>query len=83
MVFRKKKQLEDKVEARFQQAVSLIRDLDRPEFNRLIDGLKLTWEGYNRIRRIQTTEEKESAPIIEAEKEAMEEIEKEMDYRKH
>ena len=83
MVFRKKKQLEDKVEARFQQAVALIRDLDRPECNRLIDGLKLTWEGYNRIRRIQTTEEKESAPIIEAEKEAMEEIEKEMDYKKH
>ena len=83
MVFRKKKQLEDKVEARFQQAVALIRDLDRPEFNRLIDGLKLTWEGYNRIRRIQTTEEKESAPIIEAEKEAIEEIEKEMDYKEH
>ena len=83
MVFRKKTQLEDKVEARFQQAVALIRDLDRPEFNRLIDGLKLTWEGYNRIRRIQTTEEKESAPIIEAEKEAIEEIEKEMDYKEH
>lgn len=83
MVFRKKKQLEDKVEARFQQAVSLIRDLDRPEFNRLIDGLKLTWEGYNRIRKVQTTEEKESAPIIEAEKEARKEIEKEMDYKEH
>lgn len=69
MVFRKKKQIEDKVEARFQQAVSLIRDLDRPEFNRLIDGLKLTWEGYNRIRRVQTTDEKEDAERAKTEKE--------------
>jgi len=69
MVFRKKKQIEDKVEARFQQAVSLIRDLDRPEFNRLIDGLKLTWEGYNRIRKVQTTDEKEDAERAKTEKE--------------
>lgn len=69
MVFGKKKQIEDKVEARFQQAVSLIRDLDRPEFNRLIDGLKLTWEGYNRIRRVQTTDEKEDAERAKTEKE--------------
>lgn len=68
-IFGKKKQIEDKVEARFQQAVSLIRDLDRPEFNRLIDGLKLTWEGYNRIRRVQTTDEKEDAERAKTEKE--------------
>ncbi len=72
MVFRKKRQIEDKVEARFQQAVSLIRDLDRPEFNRLIDGLRLTWEGYNRIRKVQTTDEKEDAERAK--------IEKELDY---
>lgn len=75
MVFRKKKQIEDKVEARFQQAVSLIRDLDRPEFNRLIDGLKLTWEGYNRIRKVQTTDEKEDAERAKTEKE--------LDYIEH
>lgn len=69
MVFRKKRQIEDKVEARFQQAVALIRDLDRPEFNRLIDGLKLTWEGYNRIRKVQTTDEKEDAERAKTEKE--------------
>lgn len=74
-IFRKKKRIEDKVEARFQQAVSLIRDLDRPEFNRLIDGLKLTWEGYNRIRRVQTTDEKEDAERAKTEKE--------LDYIEH
>ena len=74
-IFGKKRQIEDKVEARFQQAVSLIKDLDRPEFNRLIDGLKLTWEGYNRIRRVQTTDEKEDAERAKTEKE--------LDYIEH
>ncbi len=73
MVFRKKKPIEDKVEARFQQAVGLIKDLDKREFKRFIEGIQLTWEGYDRIRRVQTTEEKETAPIAE--------IEKEMDYK--
>lgn len=75
MVFRKKKQVGDKVEARFQQAVSLIRDLDRREFNRLMEGLKLTWEGYSRIRNVQTTEDKEDAERAK--------IEKEFDYIEH
>lgn len=67
-IFRKKKRVEDKVEVRFQQAVVLIRDLDRREFNRLIDGLKLTWEGYNRIRAVQTNEDKEYAEIEKTER---------------
>lgn len=67
-IFRKKKRVEDKVEVRFQHAVVLIRDLDRREFNRLIDGLKLTWEGYNRIRAVQTNEDKEYAEIEKTEK---------------
>lgn len=67
-LFRKKRKIADKVEARFQQAVGLIRDLDRREFNRLIDGLKLTWEGYNRIRAVQTNEDKEVAEIEKTER---------------
>lgn len=67
-LFRKKRKVADKVEARFQQAVGLIRDLDRREFNRLIDGLKLTWEGYNRIRAVQTNEDKEAAEIEKTER---------------
>lgn len=67
-IFRKKKRVTDKVEARFQQAVGLIRDLDRREFNRLVDGLKLTWEGYNRIRAVQTNEDKEFAEIEKTER---------------
>lgn len=72
MVFRKKKQIADKVEARFQQAIGLIKDLDKREFKRFIEGLQLTWEGYDRIRRVQTTEDKETADVAK--------IEKELDY---
>lgn len=68
-LFRKKKQAVDKVEARFQQAVDLFKDLDKREFKRLIEGIELTWEGYNKIRQVQTTDEKESADVARIEKE--------------
>lgn len=65
MWFKKKKSnLElDKVEARFQQAVDLFKDLDKREFKRLMDGIQLTWEGYNKIRQVQTVDEKVVADI--------------------
>lgn len=73
MAFWKKRKVEDKMEARFQQAVDLFKDLDKKEFRRLMDGLQLTWEGYNKIRQVQTTEEKECADVAE--------IEKQLDYK--
>lgn len=65
MWFKKKRNsLElDKVEARFQQAVDLFKDLDKREFKRLMDGIQLTWEGYNKIRQVQTVDEKFVADI--------------------
>lgn len=64
-----KKQHHDKVEQRFQQAVELVKDLDKREFNRLIDGIELAWQSYNKIRQVQTVDEKEMADIAEVEKE--------------
>lgn len=65
MWFKKKRNnLElDKVEARFQQAVDLFKDLDKREFKRLMDGIQLTWEGYNKIRQVQTVDEKIIADV--------------------
>lgn len=60
----KKKQIKNADEARFQKAVDLFKDLDRREFNRLMEGLKLAWEGYYKIRQVQTTDEKETAEDI-------------------
>ena len=64
-----KRQRQDKVERRFQQAVELVKDLDKREFNRLIDGIELAWQSYNKIRQVQTVDEKEMADIVEVEKE--------------
>lgn len=63
MFKRKKTKSLDKVEARFQQAVDLFKDLDKREFNRLMDGIRLTWEGYNKIRQVQTVDEKFVADV--------------------
>lgn len=69
MRFFKKKKRCDKVEQRFQQAIELVKDLDKREFNRLIDGIELAWQSYNKIRQVQTVDEKELADIAEVEKE--------------
>lgn len=69
MKWHKRKHYQDKVEQRFQQAVNLVKDLDKREFNRLIDGIELAWQSYNKIRQVQTVDEKEMADITEVEKE--------------
>lgn len=63
----KKKREMDKVEARFQQGLTLVKDLDKKEFNRFINGLTLGWQGYDCMRRVQTINEKENGDIDEAE----------------
>lgn len=69
MKWRKRKKNYDRVEQRFQQAVDLVKDLDKREFNRLIDGIELAWQSYNKIRQVQTVDEKEMADITNTEKE--------------
>lgn len=59
----KKKQGIDRVEAKFQAVVDLIRDLDRKEFNRLKEGMELVWQGYNKVGQAKTTIEKEMEDI--------------------
>ena len=61
----KKKVTADKVESRFQQGLVLVKDLDKKEFKRFIDGLTLVWQGYDCMRRVQTIDEKESVDIDE------------------
>lgn len=69
MGFLKKKKIADKVESRFQQAISLVKDLDKREFKRMMDGIELAWEAYDKIRRVQTVDEKETADIASTGKE--------------
>lgn len=69
MAIFKKRKIADRVEARFQQAVGLVKDLDKKEFNRMMDGIKLAWEAYDKIRKVQTVDEKEVAEITSTERE--------------
>ena len=65
---RKKNQSIDRVEARFQAVVSLIRDLDKKEFNRLKEGMDLVWQGYQKVGQAKTALEKEMEDIDDSEK---------------
>lgn len=69
-IFKKNKQryYEDMAETRFQQVLELVKDLDRKEFNKLIEATKLAWQGYDKMRQVQTIDEKEEADIKDAEK---------------
>lgn len=58
----------DKVEARFQTVVDLVRDLSEDELSRLIKGVKLCWQGYREVEQARPAEEKEDDVIDNAEK---------------
>lgn len=69
-MFRKvhNKKSTDNVEERFQTIVELIKDLEKKEFNRLVEGITLAWEAYNKVRQARPVSEKEVADIDDVEK---------------
>lgn len=60
-LFNFKQESEDRLdpEGRFEAVYSLVKDLPRADFNRLIDGVKLAWEGYDKALRVKTRDEKD------------------------
>lgn len=69
MIFKRKpKKSEDKLEQRLDTISELTRDLERPEFNRLLDALKSVFDARQNLKGVKTNEEKENADIYEAEK---------------
>lgn len=60
---KKPKRSIDRVEAKFQAVVDLIRDLDKKEFNRLKEGMDLVWQGYQKVGQAKTSLEKEIEDI--------------------
>lgn len=74
-----KRKITDRVEERFQTALNLVKDLDRREFKRFVDGLTLAWQGYDRIKQVQTIDEKEAEEVNVAEKELENEMIKEFE----
>lgn len=73
---RKRKAYEDKLEERLDTISDLTRDLEKPEFNRLLDALKSVFDARQKLKGVKTNEEKENADIYEAEKILAKEMEK-------
>ena len=51
-------------EERQKQAIDYITELDKTEFNRFIDSVQLIWQGYDKLYRVKTREEKAEAKEI-------------------
>ena len=69
MLFRRKqKKCRDKLEERLDTISELTRDLERPEFNRLLDALKSVFDARQKLKGVKTNEEKELDDIDESER---------------
>lgn len=67
-LFKKKVKYQDKLEERLDTLSELTRDLERPEFNRLLEALKSVFDARQKLKGVRTNEEKENADIDEAER---------------
>lgn len=76
MNFLKRKKEIDALEQRLDIISDLTRDLERPEFNRLVDALKAMFEARQKLRQVKTVDEKEVEDIDGAEKILDEEVKK-------
>jgi len=65
---KKKRYYEDKLEQRLDTISELTRDLERKEFNNLLEAVKAVFEARQKLKGVKTNEEKENADIDEAEK---------------
>lgn len=63
MCFKKKLVLESVAEQRFDTIIALVKDLPRADFNRLLDAMKLAYEGYQKVKNVKTIDEKEMEDI--------------------
>ena len=60
-------------EAKLNTIIDLIKDLPRPDYNRLSEGMELIYNGYQKIKNAKTNDEKELGDIDTVER-LMEEV---------
>ena len=75
-LFKKKSVYEDKLEQRLDTISELTRDLERPEFNRLLEALKSVFDARQKLKGVKTNEEKELDDIDEIDKALTKELNK-------
>lgn len=69
MLFKKNKtQPITSSEAKLNTIIDLIKDLPRPDYNRLREGMELIYNGYQKIKNAKTNDEKELGDIDSMEK---------------
>lgn len=62
---RKTQQTETKTEQDFQTIVNIVKYLDKTEFKKFMDATQMVWEGYDKLLRVKTRDEKEVKPVDE------------------
>ena len=67
MCFKRKKNNDEPVEQRFDAMMNLIKDLPRADYNRFKDAMDLAYNAYQKVRNVQTIDEKEVADVSDAE----------------
>lgn len=67
-MFRKRNRNIDILEQRLDTISNLTRGLERKEFNSLIDAVRAVFEARQKLKNVQTEDEKENADIYEAER---------------
>lgn len=76
-MFRRKKENNiDQLEQRLDTISELTRGLGRTEFNNLIESVKLVFEARQKLTKVKTDDEKETAEIDEAERKLEKELSK-------
>lgn len=82
-IFKRKKKSDDKVEVLLKPTLEMIYDLDRTEFNRYMDGVKLLYDGVQKFRKVKTIDEKENGdPDIEQIEKVLEKESKKKEIKK-
>jgi hypothetical protein len=65
---RETKQAKNSSEIKLNSIIKLVKDLSRPDFNRLHEGMELIYNGYQKIKNTKTNNEKELDDIDSLEK---------------
>ena len=55
-------------ESKLNTIIDLVKDLPRPDYNRLREGMELIYNGYQKIKNAKTNDEKEAGDIDTMEK---------------
>lgn len=66
---KKQHRADDWHEDLFLRVFDMVKDLDRPDYKNLIAGINDAYDGFQKVRKVQTRDDRESAEINKIEEE--------------